>query len=415
MALEKAKLYPVSGPLDNPVIDRDNEFTVQFNPTTLKVSLANSLKENERDQTTRASQYIEKSSSSLTVELIFDSSDLFMEFGEGADAKTYDIDVRYDTGMIASLFLYSEKVGDKKAEPQRCMFAWGSFLFVGIMESMEETIDFFSPEGVPLRSTVALKIVESRFYFETAEAKNTKKTTPSLSNAPATVDNAVTQSGPDNSTAINASDNSKSQRATAMYNGVESPRNTGGENLSVPSPGAMEQLKNSTTPALNQADAAVKNGGFGATLGESFSAGAGAGFGFSAGLSAGISANVGAGMSAGLSGSTGLSGSAGINASLSAGVSASVSNSLNVSSSTKGSSAGFSFGASSNLGTSIPGAFSADFDPCSGITAGAIVNGGVSLREEATVNKTTTTTSITKGQSNSGGFNFSAKAEIGFD
>lgn len=408
MALEKAKLYPVSGPLDNPVIDRDNEFTVQFNPTTLKVSLANSLKENERDQTTRASQYIEKSSSSLTVELIFDSSDIYIEFGEGAAAKTYDIDVRYDTGMIASLFLYSEKVGDKKAEPQRCMFAWGSFIFVGIMESMEETIDFFSPEGVPLRSTVALKIVESRFYFETAEAKATKKSTPTLSNAPSSVDNAVAQNGSTISS-TNASSDSQNQRATAMYNGVESPRNTGTDNLSVPSPGAMENLKNATTAGLDQANAAVKKSGFGANLGESFTAGAGGGFGIGGGLSAGISGGVSGGLSIGAS--AGASAGFGINASLSAGISASVSSNLKLSTSTKGSSTGFSFGASSSLGTSIPGAFSADFDSCSGITAGSLVSGGIALREEssfsssATVNTETTTTS----------FKVSAKAELGFD
>ena len=68
----KAKLYTVNGPLDNPV--KGEAIDIQFNPNSLKVTLANSLKENERSGNTRAAQYIDKSSSSLTVELIFDTT-----------------------------------------------------------------------------------------------------------------------------------------------------------------------------------------------------------------------------------------------------------------------------------------------------------------------------------------------------
>ena len=37
-------------------------------------------------------------------------------------------------------------------------FSWGSFLFNGCIDSLGETIDLFSPDGVPLRATVALSL-----------------------------------------------------------------------------------------------------------------------------------------------------------------------------------------------------------------------------------------------------------------
>jgi hypothetical protein len=35
-------------------------------------------------------------------------------------------------------------------------FSWGSFLFDGLIDSIEESIEFFSPEGKPLRASVSL-------------------------------------------------------------------------------------------------------------------------------------------------------------------------------------------------------------------------------------------------------------------
>ena len=68
----KAKLFPVEGPAGKG--DPATAIDVQFNPTTLKVSLSNSLKANEKSENTSAAQYVDKSASSLTVELLFDTS-----------------------------------------------------------------------------------------------------------------------------------------------------------------------------------------------------------------------------------------------------------------------------------------------------------------------------------------------------
>ena len=44
-----------------------------------------------------------------------------------------------------------------------CLFLWGTFQFVGLVESYNETLDFFSASGVPLRATVSMSLTESRY------------------------------------------------------------------------------------------------------------------------------------------------------------------------------------------------------------------------------------------------------------
>ena len=423
-----AKLYTVSEPLDRPVEELTQGETavdVQFNPTTLKVSLANSLKDNERDDSTRAAQFIEKSSSNLTVELIFDTSDSYLvpnpeNSSESVDLK--DTDVRLLVKKIAANFMHSTDVGNDQVEPQRCLFAWGAFAFVGIMESLEETLDFFSPEGIPLRATVALKLTESRFQFRNEDAEAAARDTPSLSSAPETVAAANTEKGR----------KEEDWRDTAMFNGIESVRLSASASLSVPSLSASASLKAQASASVG----AGIVGGFGAGLGAGFSAGIGGGLslgagasigggisaGIGGGISGGVSGGIGAGLGGGISGGVGLSGGAsagvGLSSNLSAGVTSNLSGGL--SSSLNVTPPAFSFGASSSLGTSIPGAFSADFKTGGGLSAGSIVAGGVSLHSSSTGSMISSgsvisSSSVSSSGSLNAGVNAQASASIGFD
>ena len=52
--------------------------------------------------------------------------------------------------------------------PPGVRFLWGSFQFDGMMDSLEETLEFFSPDGRPLRASVSLGAVaaeDHRFAF----------------------------------------------------------------------------------------------------------------------------------------------------------------------------------------------------------------------------------------------------------
>src|SRR5204863_3156119 len=72
-------------------------------------------------------------------------------------------DVRTLTTKIVAMMQgpqESEQAQKQEASAPRELvrFSWGSFLFNGSIQSVSETLDFFSEEGVPLRSTVKLSI-----------------------------------------------------------------------------------------------------------------------------------------------------------------------------------------------------------------------------------------------------------------
>lgn len=226
--LEHAKLIPVKGQQDTP--DLDKAVTVQFNPVTLKVGLSNTLKAGKRSSSKKSAQFVDKSSSSLTVELVFDTT------VEGTD-------VRLKSKLIAEKFMEPIPAGKKLKAPERCRFQWGAFAFVGMVESFDETVDFFSPEGTPLRCTVSLKLSQDKFQFITDKAAQAARETPKLSSTGAdtqpgdggkrngnqkTVNQASKEGGKDE----------KDWRDTALFNGVESPRMPSVPVLAVPQVGA---------------------------------------------------------------------------------------------------------------------------------------------------------------------------------
>ena len=91
----KAVLIPMNG--DQVETDPAKHIPVQFNPSTLRVTLANTLHADSgggRRGRRPAAQYVEKSESSLAVELVFDTS----VAQQGTPANS---DVRALTGRIA--------------------------------------------------------------------------------------------------------------------------------------------------------------------------------------------------------------------------------------------------------------------------------------------------------------------------
>jgi hypothetical protein len=332
---ERAKLIPVSGNNDSP--DLPNAVDVQFNPTTLKVSLANTLKENQRSGNSRAAQYVDKSSSSLTVELIFDTTYIddaveqeyigrAQQEGRRRQAVQIGSDVRLLTRRIAETFLKPIEQGKKQLAPKRCLFQWGGFEFVGLLQSFEETLDFFSPEGRPLRSTVSLKLSEDRYQFRgkdvDQEARKPPQLTPTGNNSgknPA--GNGAAAPSQDTSPVPGGSGGSGSWRDTALFNGIESPRLPSADMLAVPQ----------------------------------------------------VSASASIGISGGLGASATLSGSASATAKFGAVATAGGSFTPPA----------FSFGASGSLGTGIAGAFAVSPGAGSGLAAGSLANGGVQLRADA--------------------------------
>jgi hypothetical protein len=197
MALEKAMLIRLADNEETPSADTisgyradqeggdgENWLRVHFNPESLKTSLSTNLKSSDRGSGRTTGQYIEKSESTLNLELVFDTSTQAPDVHEensGGETVTRLIhkDVRSITGNLARFFLRTRdpdrENSSRPPPPSRCHFRWGSFGFTGMVANMTETLDYFSSEGIPLRATVSLTLKEDKFQYQSyavAEERN---------------------------------------------------------------------------------------------------------------------------------------------------------------------------------------------------------------------------------------------------
>ena len=219
--LEKAELRQLDATFQNEI--KSNTWVkVQFNPETLKVSFANQVKtpEGAGDQSGPAArQFVGAGTTKLNLQLWFDVT---APVPEGSPKET---DVRKLTQKVA-YFITPQEEG-KKFIPPAVRFVWGSFQFDGIMDNLEETLDFFSSDGKPLRASMNLSLSQqriTRFTFrDTGRGPaalpggggSTPPGTQPLTEAPAgaTVQGLAAQAG--------LADN---WQAIASANGIENPR-----------------------------------------------------------------------------------------------------------------------------------------------------------------------------------------------
>jgi hypothetical protein len=243
--LEKAEFRIVKG--SEPAV------IVHFNPESLQYTVQNTLK--EEGQGAKKKQYVSQTTAKLTMQLIFDNTDT----GE---------DIRAVTDGLAKL-LKPQGTGDQKVPPQ-VEFGWGVYRFTGMVEQYKETIDFFAPGGVPLRSSIDITLASQDVVFD------------SNRNPSASVDNALDErktptvtTRPHSPMAVaTALDDPRAARAIAAANGAESLRFSSGTEFAV---GGSARLQGAAA----------------------FSLGAGAGFGIGGGAGFGISGGAGAGLSIG--------------------------------------------------------------------------------------------------------------------
>lgn len=131
---------------------------VQFNPTSLRLQMANSV-EGADSSARQARQYNGTSSTTLTVELVFDTAD------EGTTAEP--VSVKQRTGRITGFLLPGR---GSQEPPPRVRFHWGEFVLDGVMSALTEDLDLFSASGVPLRSKLNITIKEQDPRFTALQA-----------------------------------------------------------------------------------------------------------------------------------------------------------------------------------------------------------------------------------------------------
>lgn len=147
------------------------QVTVQFNPESLKVAFANQIvtPENAGSQRGTAGQlHVGAGTTKLTLQLWFDVSRL------GPNDPPAD-DVRDLTKQVA-FFITPQPVtenGEEKFIPPAVRFLWGTFHFDGVMESVEETLDYWSHDGKPIRANMSLSLTQQK--IEALKLENRKK------------------------------------------------------------------------------------------------------------------------------------------------------------------------------------------------------------------------------------------------
>lgn len=251
----RARLVPINNGTRAPEAEW---IPVQFNPNSLRINYSNTMAA-ERSTGRRSSptpQYIDKSESTFSVQLIYDTtvpgpakgefswtqeslntnSNYLQQEKTGDATHQANTDVRKLTEKIAKQFIDSKESPQSNGHsvPRKCQFEWGAFIFRGMVSSYSETLDFFSPEGIPLRATVALTLKEDSFQFEKLTIDAKQRAALGFSNAANTQAATAPASAAPATAAVAAGKNPKDWRDIAMLNGIEDVRSQVREALAVP-------------------------------------------------------------------------------------------------------------------------------------------------------------------------------------
>lgn len=172
--LQHADLIELNDDLQD-VRSGGEKFKVQFNPETLKLSYSNQIQSQSNasspsgaggggagNQGAPARQFVGQSTTKLSMQLWFDVS--------AATSNEFMVDdVRRLTAKVL-YFMVPRKPQDGSGSssqlvPPGIRFAWGGFLFDGMVESAEESVEFFSAEGKALRASIALNLIKQTIWI----------------------------------------------------------------------------------------------------------------------------------------------------------------------------------------------------------------------------------------------------------
>ncbi|WP_408611990.1 CIS tube protein, partial [Falsiroseomonas oryzae] len=154
----------------------DQAVPFDFNPETLTLKTSAGQSRDRARQGRQQVQNVGASTATLSFEAVFDST----RPRDGEDGRTpldeEELDVRLRTRPLALLIQAAEsRQGgsggggggrNRQPAPKRVQFRWGSIVFNGLITQYQETFDYFSPGGVPLRSKVQITLTEQEFRYE---------------------------------------------------------------------------------------------------------------------------------------------------------------------------------------------------------------------------------------------------------
>ncbi len=284
----------------------------QFNPASLRITTTNQFDDGSPNQVSKPTSF------KLDAELLFDTTET------GTDVHRITRAIRYAaiaTGEGATPAASGSQ--SQSADPtahnshlELVVLTWGTHIYQGYVESLNETLDYFSSDGVPLRSTLQISLKGTTTGFLTGRYSDIQNFTDNPVPALPKVVMTSAAIDKDRVTKVTGGAGDKTTgRGTAALNGIENIRGGAGAGF-----GASAGAGFAAGGALAVGGSAQLKAAAGFKLSGGVSAGASVGFGIgaSAGLSAG--AGLGASVGVGLSAGAGIGGGIGIGASARAGI-----------------------------------------------------------------------------------------------
>jgi hypothetical protein len=138
------------------VVPQGPPLSVQFNPTSLRITRSNNV---DRGGATTHTQKVQSPASEhakLTFDLEFDTAE------QSRDGTP--VDVRKWTALIRQFVEPPDVRGN--VPPPAVQFAWGTLVFNGIVDQITEELDYFHADGTPLHAKVTVSISEQDFARE---------------------------------------------------------------------------------------------------------------------------------------------------------------------------------------------------------------------------------------------------------
>lgn len=231
--LEKARLFKIKWLKDKPSPEILGEpLVVQFNPQTLNIGFSNQIAGNGQGGGSPR-QFVGKGTTTLSLELWFDVTAptlgrVGIDRGQAklnyrGQAK-FDSDVRELTREVI-YFITPQKTNEaNKYLTPGIRFAWGTFLFDGIITTMNETLEFFSEDGKPLRSKIDFSIIQQEIKLPETGKDAASRLGLSLNAGIGTTPLVQAQAGVSIQDIAATHGHVSNWKAIALANNIENPR-----------------------------------------------------------------------------------------------------------------------------------------------------------------------------------------------
>jgi len=95
-------------------------------------------------------------------EPVFEPQEPIVRFA-GGEPRTLKVPLEFDSPSQSPLSALEKmaQVDPELRRPPMCLFQWGAFQFKGVISTLTITYTKFRPDGVPLRASVQLEMIEA--------------------------------------------------------------------------------------------------------------------------------------------------------------------------------------------------------------------------------------------------------------